>query len=97
MALEGILKKLALHLPESSHSDLRRAWEIQGEITRSALALRRPRRGRRVVFRDFEIADLEAYVWRGPSAGELLVQVHYSAVSPGTEGSVLKRSLTGPS
>ena len=45
--------------------------------------------GRRVVFRNHEIADLEKCLWRGPGAYEVGVKVLFSAVSVGTESAVL--------
>ena len=55
----------------------------------SLIALRKPRMGRRVVFRSHEIADLEGFLCRGPAASEIAVKVLYTAISVGTESAVL--------
>ena len=89
MGIENILKAVARRLPRRYHSDLKRAYQIQGELLSSANALRSPRIGRRAVFRDHEIADLESFIWRGPGRGEVGVNVLFSAVSVGTERAVL--------
>lgn len=47
------------------------------------------RSGRRIAFLDFEIAYLEDFEYLGPSPDEVEISVHCSAVSPGTESSVL--------
>jgi 2-desacetyl-2-hydroxyethyl bacteriochlorophyllide A dehydrogenase len=51
-------------------------------------------KGKRVEFIDFEIADLAMFEFLGPDSKEVLVEVYYSLVSPGTEGAVL-RGLPG--
>ncbi len=46
-------------------------------------------RGRRVEFVDFECASLEHFEFLGPRKNEALVDIMYTAVSPGTERAVL--------
>src|SRR5205814_3424031 len=55
----------------------------------AARARRRVHPSDRVVFQDFDVAQLEPREILGPARGEILVDIHASAVSPGTETSIL--------
>ena len=89
MRFEQFLKVLGRQFPERYHADLRRTYEIQREVIQSLMIHRMPCMGCRVVFRDYEIADLERYLCRGPGPDEIMVKVLFSAISVGTERAVL--------
>ncbi len=66
-------------------------WAVYGTLLRlqSLATLRRIRKGTRVEFLDFEIANLEPFEALEPAADQILVESICSTVSPGTERAVL--------
>ncbi len=66
-------------------------WAVFGTLLRlqSLVTLRRIRKGRRVEFLDFEIANLEPFETLDPASNQILVESICSTVSPGTERAVL--------
>lgn len=86
---EKLLGSLYPRIPPRFRPTLKRAF-LWTQIRLTGLASRRKvRKGNRVAFLDFEIADLEPFEFLSPSGAEVEVEVHFSTVSPGTERAVL--------
>src|SRR5581483_4953298 len=88
-SIEQILRAVYDRAPGDVQPALRRSYRwarIRAEAVRSGATVTR---SDRVLFHDFEVAHLEAQEILGPRAAELLVDTHFTVVSPGTETSIL--------
>ena len=86
---ETLLGSIYPRIPPRFRPTLKQAF-LWTQIRLSGLVSRRKvRKGNRVAFLDFEIADLEPFEFLSPSFSEVEVEVHFSTVSPGTERAVL--------
>src|SRR5262245_48169155 len=88
-SIENVLRAVYDRVPGDMQPSLRRSYRwarIRAEAARTRM---RVHSSNRVVFQDFDIAQLEAQEILGPARDEVLVDVHFSAVSPGTETSIL--------
>jgi 2-desacetyl-2-hydroxyethyl bacteriochlorophyllide A dehydrogenase len=88
-SLEQVLRAVYDRVPGDVQPALRRSYRWARIRTEAARTRTSVSPCDRVLFQDFEIAHLEAQEILGPGAGELLVDTHVSAVSPGTETSIL--------
>ena len=87
--LTALLGRLYKHVPSSARPLAKQTF-VWGFLRTQAVTGRRSvEHGTRIQFLDFEIAHLEPYEFLGPSAADVLVEAHYSTVSPGTERAVL--------
>lgn len=88
-SLEQVLRAVYDRVPGDVQPALRRSYRWARIRAEAARARARVSPCDRILFQDFEVAHLEAQEILGPAAGELLVDTHFSAVSPGTETSIL--------
>src|ERR1043166_2021905 len=88
-SIEQLLRAVYDRVPGDVQPALRRSYRwarIRAEAARAGAAVNPCDR---VLFQDFEVAHLETQEILGPAAGEILVDTHFTAVSPGTETSIL--------
>jgi predicted dehydrogenase len=88
-SIEHVLRAVYDRMPDDVQPALRRSYRwarIRAEAARTRASVHQCDR---VLFQDFEVAHLEAQEILGPAAHELLVDTHVTAISPGTETSIL--------
>jgi 2-desacetyl-2-hydroxyethyl bacteriochlorophyllide A dehydrogenase len=88
-SIENVLRAVYDRVPGDVQPKLRRSYRwarIRAEAARTRMHVHP---SDRVVFQDFDIAQLEAQEILGPAAGDVLVETCFSAISPGTETSIL--------
>lgn len=88
-SIESALRAVYDRMPGEVQPALRRSYRwarIRAEAARTHSAVHA---AARVLFYDFDVAHLEAQEILGPRAGELLIDTHVTAVSPGTETGIL--------
>jgi 2-desacetyl-2-hydroxyethyl bacteriochlorophyllide A dehydrogenase len=87
--IENVLRAVYDRLPDDMQPALRRSYRWASIRAEAARARATVNGAQRVVFQDFEIAYLEPQEILGPRPHEVLVDICNSAVSPGTETSIL--------
>jgi 2-desacetyl-2-hydroxyethyl bacteriochlorophyllide A dehydrogenase len=88
-SIEQVLRAVYDRVPGDMQPALRRSYRwarIRADAVRAGSGISP---SQRVLFKDFEVAHLEAQDILGPAPHELLVETHVSAISPGTETSIL--------
>src|SRR5262245_25598606 len=88
-SIENALRAVYDRVPGDMQPSLRRSYRwarIRAEAARTRMQVHP---SDRIIFQDFDIAQLESQEILGPSRDDVLVDVHVSAVSPGTETGIL--------
>ena len=88
-SIEQVLRAVYDRLPGDMQPALRRSYRwarIRADAVRAGATISPCSR---VLFQDFEVAHLEPQEILGPAPHALLVETHYSTISPGTETSIL--------
>src|SRR5262249_36122561 len=88
-SIEKGLRAVYDRVPGDMQPKLRRSYRWARIRAEAARARRRVHASDRVVFQDFDIAQLERQEILGPKRDEVLVDTCFSAVSPGTETGIL--------
>ncbi len=88
-SVEQVLRAVYDRMPGEMQPALRRSYRWARVRADAARAGARVSACDRVLFQDFEVAHLEAQEVVGPARGEVLVDTHFTAVSPGTETAIL--------
>ena len=88
-SIEQVLRAVYDRVPGDMQPALRRSYRwarIRADAVRAGAGISPCDR---VLFQDFEVAHLEPQEILGPAPHELLIETHFSAISPGTETSIL--------
>ena len=88
-SIEQVLRAVYDRVPDEVQPALRRSYRwarIRAEAARTRAGINPCDR---VLFQDFEVAHLESQEILGPAPHEVLVETHFSAISSGTETSIL--------
>ena len=88
-SIEKGLRAVYDRVPGDVQPSLRRSYRWARIRAEAARTRKRVHPADRIVFQDFDIAQLESQEILGPARDEVLVDVHFSAVSPGTETGIL--------
>jgi 2-desacetyl-2-hydroxyethyl bacteriochlorophyllide A dehydrogenase len=87
--VEKMLRSVYMQAPAELRPPLKRSYHWLRVRALAASSRRSVVKGERVVFLDYDIAHLEPEEILGPGRREVLVDVHRSLVSPGTETAIL--------
>src|SRR5438034_8567780 len=88
-SIDKVLRAVYDRVPGDVQPALRRSYHWARTRADAARARASINPCDRVVFQDFEIAHLESQELLGPAGDQLLVETHFSAISPGTETGIL--------
>jgi predicted dehydrogenase/threonine dehydrogenase-like Zn-dependent dehydrogenase len=88
-SIEQVLRAVYDRMPDDVQPALRRSYRWASIRAEAAHARATVNRCKRVTFEDFEVAHLEPREILGPRTHEILVEMCVTAVSPGTETSIL--------
>ena len=89
MNLAAFRQRVLASLPEDAQPPARRAWAWTRDVAGAVRARRPLVSAERVVWLRSEVADLERFRLLAPGPNEVLLRVHASLISPGTERALL--------